>query len=80
MVPRKEIVFPRSVLLIEVERYCFFPDCRSRVTIGLTKQEARDYVGFECPHCQRWNEDQLYRRDVPEWWAEIGNEDHVALD
>jgi hypothetical protein len=67
----KQIIFSRTVLLIEIERYCFFPDCKGKVTIGLTKQEAIDYVGFECTLCQRWNEDQLEKRDVPEWWSEI---------
>lgn len=72
MSANKGITFPRTVLLIEIERYCFFPDCGAKMTIGLTKQEAIDYEGFECLHCLRWNEDQLSSKDVPEWWSELG--------
>ena len=71
----KVIVFPREVLLIEIDRHCFFPDCNARVLLGLTKQEAISYRGFECVQCKRWNDDFLTRKDVPEWWAEIGQLD-----
>jgi hypothetical protein len=37
----------------------------------LTKQEAFTYRGFECVHCNRWNDDSLTRNDVPEWWEEL---------
>jgi hypothetical protein len=66
------IILPRAVLLIEVERRCFFPDCDARMLIGLTKHEAMSYRGFECVQCKRWNDDNLTEVDVPEWWAEIG--------
>ena len=61
----------RQVLLFEIDRRCFFTDCNHRVFIGLTKPEAMEYRGFECSACLRWNEDNLVRKDVPEWWEEI---------
>ena len=67
----KEIFIPREVLLIEIERRCFFSDCEAKMQLGLTKQEAKDYHGFECSVCKRWNEDSLTEKDVPDWWAEI---------
>ena len=64
--------FPRDVLLIEIERYCFFPDCRARNHIGLTKAEAIEYRGFDCIKCQRWNPDTsgIGSDAVPESWAD----------
>ena len=67
----KVIVIPREVLLVEIDRRCTFPDCGNRVFIGLTKNEASIYSGFECEHCGRWNDDQLTEKDVPDWWSEI---------
>jgi hypothetical protein len=67
----KRIVVPRALLLIEVDRHCFFPDCNARVLIGLTRQEAFSYSGFECAVCNRWNDDYLTEKDVPDWWAEM---------
>jgi hypothetical protein len=68
-----KIIIPRTTLLIEIERRCFFPDCDARNAVGLTKQEALSYRGFECVACERWNDDVLKESDVPEWWAEISN-------
>jgi hypothetical protein len=65
------IIIPREVLLVEIDRRCSFPDCDSRMAIGLTKAEASDYAGFECEHCQRWNDDKLTPKDIPDWWDEI---------
>lgn len=62
------LFFPQKLLLTEIERYCSFPDCRTLNRIGLTKEEAIDYRGYECHRCERWNADELSRRDVPEWW------------
>ena len=67
----KKIIIQRDVLLIEIDRRCFFPDCGARVFTGLTKQEACDYKGFECASCERWNEDSLSEKDVPDWWNEV---------
>jgi hypothetical protein len=67
----KRIVFPREVLLVEVERWCRDPLCNARTRLALTKEEARAYTGFECARCERWNEDALTERDVPEWWEEL---------
>lgn len=64
-------VFPRTVILVEIVRRCLFADCNRPTSIALTKDEANDYRGFDCSHCERWNEDQLKETDVPEWWAEI---------
>jgi hypothetical protein len=67
----KRIVFPREVLLVEVERWCRDPLCNARTRLALTKEEARAYAGFECARCERWNEDALAERDIPEWWEEL---------
>ena len=64
----KRIVTPRELLLVEVERWCGDHACNARTRLPLTKAEARDYTGFECPRCERWNEDALTERDIPEWW------------
>jgi hypothetical protein len=71
MATSKPLIIPREVLLVEIDRRCSFPDCDNRVGIGLTKQEAADYLGFECEHCKRWNDDKLSQRDIPDWWSEV---------
>jgi hypothetical protein len=68
---RSRIVIPREVLLVEIERHCADTDCNARTRIGLTKAEARLYDGFECERCERWNEDGLTERDIPDWWEEL---------
>lgn len=68
---RSKIIIPREVLLVEIERVCALPDCNGKTRIGLTKDEARAYCGFECERCGEWNADQLCERDVPEWWEEL---------
>lgn len=68
---RSRIVIPREVLLIEIERHCADETCNARTRIGLTKAEARLYDGFECERCERWNEDGLNERDIPDWWEEL---------
>lgn len=65
------IVIPRAVLLIELDRRCFFPDCVARASIALTRDEASDYLGFECAHCKRWNEDKLTQTEIPDSWSEL---------
>jgi hypothetical protein len=67
----KRIVIPREVLLVEVERWCGDHVCNARTRLSLTKAEARVYTGFECPRCERWNDDALAERDIPEWWEEL---------
>ena len=67
----KRIVFPREVLLVEVERWCGEPLCGARARISLTKRQARSYTGFECERCGRWYADALTERDIPEWWEEL---------
>ena len=61
----------RELLLVEIERRCADPACNAAARVGLTKAEARAYTGFECERCERWNEDELVERDVPEWWEEL---------
>ena len=68
---RQSLVFPREVLLVEIERHCADASCNARTRIGLTKEEARLYDGFECERCERRNEDGLTERDIPEWWEEL---------
>jgi hypothetical protein len=58
----------REILLIEIDRRCFFPDCKVRNLLGLTKDEATNYRGFECTGCSRWNEDKLSDKEIPEEW------------
>lgn len=68
---RTRIVIPREVLLVEIERHCADEHCNARTRIGLTKAEARLYEGYECERCERWNEDDLSERDIPDWWEEL---------
>ncbi len=67
----KSVIIPREILLVEIDRHCFFPDCNARTFVGLTKQEALEYSGFECVACERWNDDLLTKNEVPDWWSEI---------
>jgi hypothetical protein len=68
---RQSLVFPREVLLVEIERHCADESCNARTRVGLTKQEARLYAGFECERCERWHADGLAERDIPDWWEEL---------
>jgi hypothetical protein len=77
--PRRRLIIPRRVLLIEIERRCQLPECGARTRIGLTKADARAYTGFECEVCKGWNEDSLSERDVPDWWEELAITDLYAL-
>lgn len=61
--------FPRELLLVEVWRRC--RGCDGPARLGLTKAEARAYQGFECEHCESWNDDGLTEQDIPEWWEEL---------
>jgi hypothetical protein len=70
----RNITIKRRVLLFEIERRCGFSDCNERNFTGLTKHEAFAYMGFECHVCKRWNEDSLTKKDVPDWWDEIQNQ------
>ena len=68
---RSRIVIPRDVLLLEIERRCPDALCNARTRVGLTKDEARAYCGFECQRCGQFWDDLLTERDVPEWWEEL---------
>lgn len=73
------VFIPRNVLLVEIERRCPDPLCAQKARIGLTKQDARAYCGFECERCGKlWN-DVLSERDVPEWWEELTITDLHAI-
>jgi hypothetical protein len=61
--------FPRTTLLVEIERRCAFPDCTARNQIGLTKQEAIEYRGFACFQCERWNENRASQSELPDAWT-----------
>jgi len=67
---RQTFHFPREPLLIEIERRCAFSDCGAKNQIGLTKDEAIEYRGFECSKCERWNHDRLNQFELPDSWAE----------
>lgn len=68
--------FPREVLLVEIERYCSFPDCRAHNRISLTKSEAIGYRGFDCVKCQRWSDDKVDVATLPESWGfELAEQD-----
>lgn len=71
MPSNRGITIERKVLLMEIERRCSVSECNARVFISLTKQEAFDYVGYECSECEQWNTDILKKTDVPDWWDEI---------
>ncbi len=68
---RRRITLPREVLLVEIERRCADQGCHAKTRLGLTKEEARAYGGFECERCERWNEDVLTERDIPDWWEDL---------
>jgi hypothetical protein len=68
---KSRFVFPRELLLVEIERRCGGAECGARARLALTKQEARAYTGFECERCGLWNDDALCERDIPEWWEEL---------
>jgi hypothetical protein len=76
---RSRIVIPREVLLVEIERRCARPDCNARTRVGLTREDARAYSGFECERCQQWNDDQLTERDAPDWWEELAVTDLYSI-
>ncbi|HXI61624.1 MAG TPA: hypothetical protein VNF70_02900 [Pyrinomonadaceae bacterium] len=67
--PKSKFFFPRTPLLVQLERRCAFPDCGLKNQIGLTKAEAIEYRGFNCSQCERWNEDQLSRLEMPDSWC-----------
>ena len=68
---KARILIPRDVLLVEIERRCQDAQCNARTRVGLTKDEARVYCGFECERCGQSWDDLLTERDVPEWWEEL---------
>jgi len=76
---KSKIIIPREVLLIEIERRCSVAECFARNRVGLTKDEARAYNGFECERCKTWNADSLTERDAPEWWEELAVTDLYAV-
>lgn len=65
---RVKFDFPREPLLIEIERRCLFADCAAKNQVGLTKSEAFEYRGFDCAHCEQWNDDRLNQNEIPGSW------------
>jgi hypothetical protein len=76
---KSKIIIPRQVLLVEIERRCAHADCNAKTRIGLTKEDARAYSGFECERCKQWNDDALTERDAPDWWEELAITDLYAI-
>ena len=76
---RSRVIIPREVLLLEIERRCPDAACNARTRIGLTKDEARAYCGFQCERCEQSWDDLLTERDVPEWWEELMITDLYAV-
>jgi hypothetical protein len=72
------VTIEREVLLFEIQRRCSFADCNGRVFLGLTKEEALHYDGFDCSECERRNPDVLNRTDIPDWWDEIRSNRETA--
>lgn len=68
---RTRFVFPKEVLLIQIDRRCEVSDCCVRAWLSLTKEEARVYSGFECERCGAWNDDVLESREIPTDWKVI---------
>jgi len=65
---KQSFYFPRTTLVVEIERRCAFTGCAARNHIGLTKQEAIEYRGFECFQCEQWNDDRLAQPELPDSW------------
>jgi hypothetical protein len=68
---KSRIIIAREVLLVEIERRCREAGCNARTRVGLTKEEASAYCGFECERCGRFWDDALTERDAPDWWEEL---------
>jgi hypothetical protein len=60
----------RTILLIEIERYCQNASCLRLNRIGLTRRESEEYNGFECEKCEIWNDDQIKPAEVPAEWRQ----------
>jgi hypothetical protein len=69
---KSKLYFPRTTLVIEIERRCGIDECRKRNQISLTKAEAIEYRGFNCSECESWNDDRLSRSEIPDSWNEAG--------
>jgi hypothetical protein len=65
---KQSFYFPRTTLVVEIERRCAFTGCAARNQIGLTKQEAIEYRGFDCFQCEQWNDDRLTHLEMPDSW------------
>jgi hypothetical protein len=66
--PKSKFYFPRTTLVIEIERRCGIDECRKRNHISLTKTQAIEYRGFNCSECESWNDDRLSRSETPDSW------------
>jgi hypothetical protein len=71
---KTKLAFPRSVLLVEIDRRCSFADCGAKNLIGLTRDEAIEYRGFDCLRCQRWTDDRVGARELPDSWSSTDEE------
>jgi hypothetical protein len=65
---KRRLYFPRTTLLLGIDRRCAFADCAEINHLSLTKSEAIEYRGFDCSECGRWNDDQLIQDELPDSW------------
>ena len=68
--PKSKFYFPRTTLVIEIDRRCGEDECRKRNHISLTRAEAIGYRGFNCAECESWNDDRLSPSEMPDAWHE----------
>jgi hypothetical protein len=69
--PRSTFYFPRTTLVIEIDRRCAVADCRQRNSKGLTRTQAIEYRGFNCSECESWNDDRLSQPELPDSWNNL---------
>jgi hypothetical protein len=67
---KSRFYFPRTTLVIEIERRCAADGCGKRNHISLTRPQAIVYRGFNCSDCESWNDDRLSGSEMPDSWHE----------
>jgi len=68
--PKSKFYFPRTTLVIEIERRCGADGCGKKNLIGLTRAQAIEYRGFNCSECETWNDDRLKGSEMPDSWPD----------
>ena len=69
--PKSKFYFPRTTLVVEIERRCRADGCGKRNHISLTKPEAIEYRGFNCSECESWSDDRLNQSEMPDSWNDL---------